>query len=482
MNILQDTLSFDDVLISPRYSKIESRKTISLKTQLTKNISLNLPLISSPMDTITEDKMAIEMALNGGLGIIHRYNTIDQQVDMVNKVKRYLSFIITKPYTILETETVHDLLNKIKEYNVYSYLVTDENNTLKGIVTKRDLNAHIIANNDNTIKISDIMTPQHELHCIYNGKFTRQDVINLMNEHKIEKVPVTDIDYKIQGMILYKNLMDYEMNKTTYSLDPQNRLLVGAAVGIVGDYYERATKLVEAGIDILCIDVANGFNQTVYNVVQKLKTLNVDIMVGNVCNPEGFEFLCNAGADCIRVGIGNGSICSTRLVTGVGSGQFTALMQCRQISRKYNVGMISDGGHLGKDGNIAKAFVVGANAMILGKTVAATDETPGRIINRNNRRVKYYRGMASAMAMASKAEISKQEYNDNQNPEGVDMEIEIKGPVKNIIKRIESSIKSTMSYIGCLNTETLRNIENDILYYKQSAGVMSETSIRGKTL
>jgi len=482
MNILQDTLSFDDVLISPRYSKIESRKTISLKTQLTKNISLNLPLISSPMDTITEDKMAIEMALNGGLGIIHRYNTIDQQVDMVNKVKRYLSFIITKPYTILESETVQDLLNKIKEYNVYSYLVTDENNTLKGIVTKRDLNAHIIANNDNSIKISDIMTPQHKIHCIYNGKFTRQDVINLMNEHKIEKVPVTDIDYKIQGMILYKNLMDYEMNKTTYSLDPQNRLLVGAAVGIVGDYYERATKLVDAGIDILCIDVANGFNQTVYNVVQKLKTLNVDIMVGNVCNPEGFEFLCKAGADCIRVGIGNGSICSTRLVTGVGSGQFTALMQCRQISRKYNVGMISDGGHLGKDGNIAKAFVVGANAMILGKTLAATDETPGRIINRNNRRVKYYRGMASAMAMASKAEISKQEYNDNQNPEGVDMEIEIKGPVKNIIKRIESSIKSTMSYIGCLNTETLRNIENDILYYRQSAGVMSETSIRGKTL
>ena len=276
--------------------------------------------------------------------------------------------------------------------------------------------------------------------------------------------------------------MDYEMNKNAYSLDPHNRLLVGAAVGIVGDYYERAEKLVEAGIDILCIDVANGFNQTVYNVVQKLKELKVEIMVGNVCNPEGYEFLCQAGADCIRVGIGNGSICSTRLVTGVGSGQFTALMQCREISRKYNVGMISDGGHLGKDGNIAKAFVVGCSAMILGKTLAATDETPGRIINRNNRRVKYYRGMASAMAMASKAELSKQEYNDNQNPEGVDMEIEIKGPVKNIVKRIESSIKSTMSYIGCSNTEALREIEGDIKYYKQSAGVMSETSIRGKTL
>ena len=482
MNSIIDTLSFDDVLISPRYSDIESRKTINLKSKLTNKISLNLPLISSPMDTITEDKMAIEMALNGGLGIIHRYNTIEQQVEMVNKVKRYLSYIITNPYTIFETETVQDLLNKIKETNVYSYLVTDQNNTLKGIVTKRDLNAHIIASNDNSIKIIEIMTPQHKIHCMYNGKFSRKNVIDLMNEHKIEKVPVININFKIEGMILYKNLMDYEMNKNTYSLDPQNRLLVGAAVGIVGDYYERATKLVEAGIDILCIDVANGYNQTVSDVIKKLKTLNIEIMAGNVCNPGGFEFLCNAGADCIRVGIGNGSICSTRLVTGVGSGQFTALMQCREISRKYNVGMISDGGHLGKDGNISKAFVVGANAMILGKTLAATDETPGRIINRNNRRVKYYRGMASAMAMASKAELSKQEYNDNQNPEGVDMEIEIKGPVKNIVKRIESSIKSTMSYIGCKDTDTLRKIEDEIEYYKQSAGVMSETSIRGKTL
>jgi len=301
---------------------------------------------------------------------------------------------------------------------------------------------------------------------------------------KIEKVPIIDEQHKIKGIILYKNLMAYEMNKNIFSLDSTDRLLVGAAVGIVGDYLERSKKLIEVGTDILCIDVANGFNQTVYNVIQELKGMypNVEIMAGNVCNQDGFEFLCRAGADCIRVGIGNGSICSTRLVTGVGAGQFSALLECRKIARKYNVGMISDGGHLGKDGNIAKAFVVGANAMILGKTVAATDETPGRIINRNNRRVKYYRGMASAMAMVSKAEISKQEYNENQTSEGVDMEIEIKGPVQNIIKRIESSIKSTMSYIGCKDTETLRSIEDEIRYYRQSVGVMSETSIRGKTV
>ena len=482
MNQIIETLSFDDVLISPRYSNIESRKTISLKTRLTKNISLNLPLISSPMDTITEDKMAIEMALNGGLGIIHRYNTIEQQVNMIKKVKRYLTFIIENPYTILETETVQDLLNKIKEYNVYSYLVTDNTNTLKGIVTKRDLNGHIINNDDNNIKIKDIMTDTDRMFVMHEDNITRNEVMNYMIECKIEKLPVIDSQNKIKGMILFKNLMDYELNKNNYSFDSQNRLLVGAAIGIVGDYYERAVKLVEVGCDILCIDVANGYNETVYNTVIQLKRLGVDIMVGNVCNPEGFEFLCKAGADCIRVGIGNGSICSTRLVTGVGSGQFTSLLSCRQIARTYNIGMISDGGHLGKDGNIAKALVVGANAMILGKTIAATDETPGRIINRNNRRVKYYRGMASAMAMVSKAEISKQEYNENQTSEGVDMEIEIKGPVKNIVKRIESSIKSTMSYIGCRDVSTLRTIEEQIVFYKQSPGTMSETSIRGKTI
>jgi len=484
MNSIIDTLSFDDVLISPRYSKIESRKTISLKSKLTKNISLNLPLISSPMDTVTEAKMAIEMALNGGLGIIHRYNTIEQQVNMVKEVKRHLSFVIENPYTILETETVNKLLSKIKQYNVYSYLVTDDTNTLKGIVTKRDLNAHIMKNGDNNINITEIMTELNKIIYLIENNFTKNDVVNLMNEHKIEKVPIIDENKKIKGMILYKHLMNYKLNKEIYSFDKSNNLLVGAAVGIVGDYLERSKQLIDAGCDILCIDVANGFNQTVYNVVKELKVLypNIDLMVGNVCNEDGFEFLCRAGADCIRVGIGNGSICSTRLVTGVGSGQFTALMECRRTARLFDVGMISDGGHLGKDGNIAKAFVVGANAMILGKTLAATDETPGRIINRNNRRVKYYRGMASAMAMASKAEISNQEYNDSQNPEGVDMEIEIKGPVKNIVKRIESSIKSTMSYIGCKDTTSLRNIENHIVYYKQSAGVMSETSIRGKTL
>ena len=230
MNLIIDTLSFDDLLISPRYSEIQSRKTISLKSKLTKNISLNLPLISSPMDTITESKMAIEMALNGGLGIIHRYNTIEQQVNIVKQVKRHLSFVLENPYTILDTESVQDLLNKIKQYNVYTYLVIDTTNTLIGIVTKRDLNAHVMINGDNSISITKIMTPFIMVTYLTENKFTKTDVVNLMNEHKIEKVPILDNNNKVKGIIIYNHLMNYKMNKNTYSLDKYNGLLISILI------------------------------------------------------------------------------------------------------------------------------------------------------------------------------------------------------------------------------------------------------------
>ena len=477
MNIIQESLSFDDVLIEPRYSQIQSRRNIDIGSKLTKNITLHLPLISSPMDTITESDMAIHMAVNGGLGIIHRYNTVEQQVDMIKKVKRYLSFIIENPYIISCLSTVNELLDRIKKDKVNSYIVVNTENQFIGLVTKRDISAHLISGKPNSI-ISEIMNQDI---ITVEEDITREEAIKIMNQHKIEKLPVI-VNGNVKGIIIYKNLLEYEINKNKYSLDSNGRLLVGASIGIVDDYYERAKALVDAGCNILCVDVANGFNEKVKTVIQELKTLNVDIMAGNVCNPQGFEFLAQAGADCVRIGIGNGSICSTRLVTGVGSGQFSSLMKCREMARKYNIGMISDGGHLGKDGNISKAFIVGSDAMMLGKTLAATDETPGNIIYRNNRRVKCYRGMASAMAMVSKAEMTNKEYNGTQNPEGADIEVEIKGPVKDILQRIESSIKSTMSYVGCENTEQLRNIENDIVYNRQSIGVMSETSIRGKMM
>jgi len=478
MNHIQESLSFDDILIEPRYSNIQSRKNINIKSKLTNNITLHLPLISSPMDTITESEMAIQMAINGGLGIIHRYNTIEQQIDMVKKVKRYLTFIIENPYTIISSLSVNDLLNKIKIDKVNTYIVLNTEGKFAGLITKRDISAHLISGNSNNIIVNEIMNKQI---VTVDSNITRREAIAIMKKYNIEKLPVIENSI-VKGLIIYKNLLEYEINKNKYSLDINGKLLVGAAIGIVDDYFVRAKALVDAGCNLLCVDVANGFNETVKNVIKKLKILDVDIMAGNVCNPEGFDFLCQAGADCIRVGIGNGSICSTRLVTGIGSGQFTSLMKCREIARRNNVGMISDGGHLGKDGNISKAFIVGSDAMMLGKTLAATDETPGNIIYRNNRRVKCYRGMASAMAMISKAEVTNKEYNLEQNPEGADIEVEIKGPVKDILHRIESSIKSTMSYIGCETTFDLRLIEKDIIYNRQSIGVINESSIRGKMM
>lgn len=475
MNKINESLSFDDVLISPRMSDIQSRSDISLKSKLTKNIVLNTPLISSPMDTITEDKMAISLAINGGIGIIHRYNTIEQQVEMVNKVKRYLSFIIREPYKLYEHQTINDIIDSINKYGVYSYMIVDRTDKLIGIVTKRDINPYL---NSKDVLIKDIMT--RDIIISLSSTVTRDIAMKTMNTHKIEKLPVIDDYGKLYGLITYKNLLEYELNSNKFSLDNHGRLLVGGAIGITGDYIQRAESLINSGCDIICIDVANGYNTRVSDVIKEIKLLNnnVNIMAGNVCNKEGFEFLAKAGADCIRVGIGSGSICSTRLVTGVGCGQFSALMECREIARKYDVGMISDGGHLGKDGNISKAFIVGADAMMLGKTLSATDETPGSILLRNGKRVKCYRGMASTMAMLSKAENTGNKYIQNQNPEGFDIEVEIKGPVDLIIKRIDSSIKSTMSYIGCTTTDELRKIENEIVYNKQAIGVISETSIR----
>ena len=263
MNQITDTLSFDDILINPRLSDIESRKSILLKSKLTNNISLNLPLISSPMDTITEDKMAIEMALNGGLGIIHRYNTIEQQVSMVQKVKRYLSFKIDNPYQIDEENTVDDLLAQIKKLNVNSFIVTKfenidmtEYSKLSGIVTKWDLNNHVLSGKSNMIKVKDIMTPYDKL--IY-GKpnITKEGALDLMKKNKIEKLPLSLDGTSVNGLISYKSIMEYQINKDKYSLDKDGRLLVGAAIGIVGDYLERANKLILAGCNILCIDVAN---------------------------------------------------------------------------------------------------------------------------------------------------------------------------------------------------------------------------------
>jgi IMP dehydrogenase len=489
--IYYESLSFDDILIEPRLSNVESRKNIKLQNNLTKTITLHTPLISSPMDTITEDKMAIHMAIHGGIGIIHRYNSIEEQVKMVQNVKRYISFIIHNPYTINQNVTLQELQKKIHECNVYSHLVIDNNNKLVGIITKRDIEHFMIkninVNNYNSTTVNEIMTIFEDMIVEYDDKITRNEAIDIMIEAGIEKLPIVTLNNEIIGLITFRNLYEHEKNNKYYSLDKNGKLLVGASIGIVGDYMDRAKALIEAGCDILCIDVANGYNENVKNCIVNIKSAypDIQIMAGNVCSADGFEYLCNAGADCIRVGIGNGSMCTTRMVTGCGKGQFSSVKECRKIAKKYNVGLISDGGNCGKDGNMAKALIAGADAIMLGRTLAATDETPGKIIQlgHNYRRVKYFRGMASNLAMLSKSEKIPNANSDMSlyHSEGINTEIEIKGPVRDILLRIISSIKSAFSYIGCHTFKELRNIEDDIVFIRQTyIGAINETATRIK--
>jgi len=480
------SLSFDDVLIEPRLSDIKSRRDVSLRTRLTKNIYLNTPLISSPMDTITEDKMAISMALHGGLGIIHRYNKIEEQAEMIRNVKRYIGFIIRSPYVINESSDILTLEKYIRLYNVHSFLVVNFTNNLVGLITRRDIASYELLNNNNDnykmTKVSNIMTPRKNL-IVVTENVSRDEAIELMVRNKIEKLPVIDQNDNILGLITFKNLYDYSKNNKYYSLDDKKeRLLVGGAVGIVGDYLDRADALVKEGVDIICIDVANGHNTHVKKCITELKERypTLPILAGNVCTAEGCKFLCEAGADCIRIGIGNGSICTTRLVTGCGKGQFSAVKECREFinnSKYSHVGLVSDGGNCGKDGNIGKAIAVGADCVMLGRTLSATDETPGRIIMRNGKRVKYYRGMASDFAMISKSEKMDLEFLGEQvSAEGVDTEIEIKGPVREILLRIITSLKSMMSYIGCKNMDVLRS--SIIAFVQQTPiGANNETGI-----
>jgi IMP dehydrogenase len=470
--------SFDDVLICPRYSTVSSRKDISLKTKLSNKITLNIPIISSPMDTVTEDSMAIAMALNGGLGIIHRFQSIESQVEMVKKVKRHLSYVIDNPYTIKQNESVSSLIELMNEKCVSGILVVNDLNKFVGIVSKKDIDVAMLVNSldvFNNFKVSDIMTPERRV--TYLMEYDYHDVLQIYKSFKIEKIPIIDAHMNIKGLVIFKNLMYFHNNKDIASLDKSGQLLVGAAVG-VNDFQERGKALVEAGVNLLCIDVANGYNKMMYDAIQILKKEfpSVTIMAGNVCTAEGYEFLCKAGADCIRVGIGNGSICATRLQTGIGVCQFSALLECSKIAKKYDVAMISDGGHTGKVGNKFKALAAGSSCVLLGRSLAGTTESPGKIIYKNGKRFKYYRGMASAYANLSKQEKLGKKINTNFHVEGVEGEIEYKGSVSDQLKEICNGMRSGMSYLGVFTISEL--LDTNITFNTITSGGYNETITR----
>jgi len=510
---LGQSYCFDDVLMEPLYSNIASRSTISLETNIGtngRNLVLKTPLISSPMDTVTEKDMAIKMALAGGLGIIHRYMDIDEQVAHVVTVKRFLQYIIQEPYRVTHNTKYAEIEQLSERYNVFSFCVVSslETNEFIGIITRRDIEymKHCIANGNNTldITVADVISKQKnsliklDMANLTTLENTLKIAKELMLQNRIEKIPIIKGTI-LAGLITLNNINHYENNKSKACVDANGALCVGASIGIIGDYLERLDKLIQAGVDLICVDVANGFNENVFNAIRIIRSKYpaIVLMAGNVCNSQGYAALSEFDVDCIRVGVGNGSICTTRLETGIGKGQFSAVSECfrnkillEDLNKHAMPNIICDGGSLGKTGNKVKALACGSSAIMLGRTLASTEESPGQIIFRNGRRFKYIRGMASTMANLSKQEktdvgirASSKKLKTNFTSEGVDGEQELTGSVSDLLEQINGGIKSGMSYLGCENILQLhRKSANEEIKFNLVTSIgMTETGIRVKT-
>lgn len=465
--------TYDDVLIKPKYSEITSRKNVSLESQLTPNIKLNIPIISSNMDTITEDKMAIEMAKLGGLGIIHRYCTIDAQVEMVKKVKRYTNYIIPHPYTISNNSTMGNVLDKIKNNNK-SLLVIDIDNFLKGIITQRDL-IYFNSVGNRGDPVVDFMTNITKMVTIERSELKNlsiPELIKILTSNKIQKLPIIE-NGELHGLITLKDMIDRSVNSIFKpNLDKNSQLIVGCAIGVNKDYLERARKVIDAGCDIICIDVAHGHHKLCGDAVRKIKSLHphTSIIAGNVCTAEGVEYLASCGADCVKVGIGPGGICITRKQTGCGAPQLTSVLKCAKKAKELGITVIADGGHNGCIGNIFKALCCGSSASMLGGMLSGTLETPGQIYTKLDRKVKQIRGMAGIMSNYNKAEKLGQSTNnlETMTPEGVEGYVTYKGPVKDIINQICGGLRSGLSYVGCGSLENLNPDEIEFILITQS--------------
>ena len=487
--------SYDDVLIKPRLSIVESRSEISLSSNLTRNIKLKTPIISANMDTVTEAEMAIDMAKIGGIGIIHRYCSIDDQVEMIKKVKKNINFYIDNPICIRSDKKVKDYLNLVEKSGIKTIIVVNKNKKFIGIINKYNINTFNAVNPNqdlNNQSIYEIMSDQKHYQTITKDEYLKnlnnhenyQLLIEKMKEFNVNYLPVVNnnTDKKVEGLITLKDLLFYSDKRCNANLDKDGNLIVGAAIGVNGDYLDRAKELIKAKCDVLVLDIAHGHSVLVPPVIKKIKKLGkIDIIAGNVATAEGVKFLVDAGADGIKVNIGAGSICTTRIVTGCGVPQFTAVLECCQEAKKYGIPIIADGGHCNKIGNMVKALSAGASSCMLGRMLAGTDQSPGKVIVKNGKKVKVIRGMAGYITNLNKKRKLNQ-INDisNSTPEGVEGYIDYRGDVKDIIEQMKGGIKSGLSYCG---VKTLHQLHQEkIEYYIMSSSGKYESGNHGINL
>ena len=452
---IREGVTFDDVLLVPKYSKVTSRSDTDLSTKLSKNISLNIPLISANMDTVTESSMAVTVAREGGIGIIHRFLTIQQQVNEVLKVKRSGSIIIENPYTINSELTIKDAFSIMNEKQVSGLLVTDSNSKIIGILTERDV---LFESPDSSKLVKELMTKD-----VVTAKLgvDLEQVKEILKHNRIEKLPIVDDNNHVKGLITSQDISNLE--KYPYaSKDKKGRPLVGSAVGVKGDFMERSEALINAGADVLVVDIAHGHSENAINTVKNIKKAfpDCELIAGNVATANGTEDLIKAGVDAVKVGVGSGSICITRVITGSGVPQLTAVFDCAEVGNDHGIPIISDGGTR-NSGDATKALAAGASSIMVGSILGGTDESPGSTITKNGKRFKIYRGMASLAASMGRRskETGTFELADDLNDyvaEGVEAMVPYKGSVTEIITQITGGIRSGLSYCGASNIKQMQ--------------------------
>ena len=452
---IREGLTFDDVLLVPKFSDIVSRSQTDLTTQLSRNISINIPIISANMDTVTESTMAITIAREGGIGIIHRFLTIQEEVDEIHKVKRAGSVIIENPYLINPEQTIQDAFKIMNEKQVSGLLVTDSSSKLIGILTERDVLFEPV---DCSKLVKDLMTKD-----VVSAKpgIDFQQAKEILKNNRIEKLPLTDEHNQIKGLITSQDISNLEKYPNA-SKDEKGRPLVGAAVGVKGDFMQRTEALLDAGVDVIVVDIAHGHSENAINTVKNIKKAfpNCELIAGNVATAHGTEDLIKAGVDAVKVGVGSGSICITRVITGSGVPQLTAVLDCAKIGNEHNIPIISDGGTR-TSGDATKALAAGAHSVMIGGILGGTDESPGSTISKNGKRFKIYRGMASLGASLGRK--SKDSGNagltDDLNDyvaEGVEGMVPYRGSVTDIITQITGGIRSGLSYCGAHNIQQMQ--------------------------
>lgn len=450
---LYEALTYDDVLLLPAYSEVLPRDT-NTTAQLTRTIRLNVPLISAAMDTVTESELAIAMAQEGGIGMIHKNMSIERQAEQVRRVKRSESGMIIDPITLSEGSKLSDAQRIMREFKIGGIPIVDANGKLIGILTNRDLRFQ----RDLTLPVTDIMTRNNLITAKVGLTF--DDAENILQEFKIEKLPIVDENYKLVGLITYKDILKRKSHPNACK-DELGRLRVGAAVGVTPDLVQRIEALVKAGVDVISVDTAHGHSRGVLDAVRNIKAQfpNLQVIAGNVATGEGAKALADAGADAVKVGVGPGSICTTRIIAGIGMPQLTAVYESAKALLGTGVPIIADGG-IRFSGDITKAIAGGASTVMIGSLLAGTEEAPGEVVLFEGRRFKSYRGMGSVEAMedGSKDRYFQDAEDDIKKlvPEGIVGRVPVKGKVSEIIYQMVGGLKAGMGYCGAADVPALQ--------------------------